>query len=76
LEASASRKAAFDAYKYYESKNYNSMDNDTVRDHAIALAQRVEKQTIQFANLSIQELLDCDTAADQGCTGGNVSATL
>ena len=22
-------------------------------------------------NLSVQELLDCDTAADQGCTGGN-----
>jgi hypothetical protein len=47
------------------------MDNDTVRDHAFAVAQRVENQTIQFANLSIQELLDCDTAADQGCTGGN-----
>jgi KDEL-tailed cysteine endopeptidase len=24
-----------------------------------------------MTNLSIQELLDCDTAEDQGCTGGN-----
>lgn len=71
LEASASRKAAFDAYTYFESNNYKKMNNNTVRDHAFAVAQRVERQTIQFANLSIQELLDCDTAADQGCTGGN-----
>jgi hypothetical protein len=71
LEASASRKAAFDAYTYYESKNNKHMNNETVRGHAFAVAQRVEKQAIQFANLSIQELLDCDTAADQGCTGGN-----
>jgi hypothetical protein len=47
------------------------MNNDTVREHAVAVARRVENKTIQFANLSIQELLDCDTAADQGCTGGN-----
>jgi hypothetical protein len=35
------------------------------------IAQQVERDTFQSVNLSIQELLDCDTAADQGCTGGN-----
>jgi hypothetical protein len=34
-------------------------------EQAFAVAQRVERQTIQFADLSIQELIDCDTAADQ-----------
>jgi hypothetical protein len=71
LEASASRKAAFDAYTYYQSQNYDSWNNATVRDRAITVAQQVEKESIKVANLSIQELLDCDTAADQGCTGGN-----
>ncbi len=28
-------------------------------------------EAFQSLNLSIQELLDCDIAADQGCTGGN-----
>ena len=34
-------------------------------------AQDVELQAFDMLNLSVQELLDCDTAADQGCTGGN-----
>ena len=38
---------------------------------AIQYAQYVERQAFRMLNLSIQELLDCDTAADQGCTGGN-----
>jgi hypothetical protein len=33
--------------------------------------QIVEEETFLQLNLSIQELLDCDTAADQGCVGGN-----
>jgi Papain family cysteine protease len=38
---------------------------------ATSHAQDIEWQSFQMLNLSIQELLDCDTAVDQGCTGGN-----
>jgi hypothetical protein len=34
-------------------------------------ARQVEADTFQASRLSIQELIDCDTAADQGCVGGN-----
>ena len=34
-------------------------------------AKRVATEAFAKANLSIQELMDCDVAADQGCTGGN-----
>lgn len=43
----------------------------TIQAQATFLAQQVELATIQQLNLSIQELLDCDTAVDQGCSGGN-----
>jgi hypothetical protein len=75
LEASASRREA-----YYEFLDY--MDghlpllNDTdgfvkLQKQAIKHAQEVESRSFQMLNLSVQELSDCDTQADQGCTGGN-----
>lgn len=35
------------------------------------LARRAERDAIEIADLSVQELIDCDTAFDQGCIGGN-----
>jgi hypothetical protein len=51
-------------------------DNSTVLDEsaetivteAVKYAQTVGRSAFQMLNLSIQELLDCDNAADQGCT--------
>ncbi|KAL7465111.1 hypothetical protein ACHAXS_005449 [Conticribra weissflogii] len=36
-----------------------------------ASAQTIERQSIRTADLSVQELVDCDTHYDQGCSGGN-----
>jgi hypothetical protein len=41
--------------------------NDIITN-AIQYAQTVEQAAFKMLNLSIQELLDCDTSADQGCT--------
>lgn len=51
-------------------KGYNNTSNDILQQ-AIRRAQSVEIEAFQSLNLSVQELVDCDTAADQGCTGGN-----
>lgn len=71
LEASASRRAAYDAYKGYQTTFFRQPSNETARTRAIAYAQQIELEAFQMLNLSVQELLDCDVAADQGCTGGN-----
>jgi Papain family cysteine protease len=71
LEASAARRQAFQAYHDYLDSNSGSNSNETIRTEAIHHAQWVERESFQLLNLSIQELLDCDTAVDQGCTGGN-----
>lgn len=62
LEASASRRKAFQAYQAATQKQ---------QDNAVSKAQNSERNSIRIANLSVQELLDCDTAIDDGCTGGN-----
>ncbi|KAL7537402.1 hypothetical protein ACHAXR_007795 [Thalassiosira sp. AJA248-18] len=38
---------------------------------AVLAAQEIERQSISTADLSVQELVDCDTRYDQGCLGGN-----
>lgn len=35
------------------------------------VAKEAEENAIRLADLSVQELIDCDNAIDQGCTGGN-----
>ena len=49
-------------------------EKKTVREvhwEALEFAKSIEKAAFQMVNLSIQELIDCDTATDQGCIGGN-----
>lgn len=41
---------------------------DTIIMEAVMYAQTVQQAAFSMLNLSIQELLDCDKAADQGCT--------
>ncbi len=38
---------------------------------AIGVAQTIESKVFEVANLSSQELVDCDTKNDLGCIGGN-----
>lgn len=69
METSAARHAASDAFGDFLSTV--DVQNATAVDQAVADAQVVERDAFQMLNLSVQELIDCDTAADQGCTGGN-----
>lgn len=74
MEASASRRIAFQAYSQVIRDAVDLPDSyDILAGHrrAVLLAQSAERKAIAAADLSVQELVDCDTWADQGCTGGN-----
>jgi Papain family cysteine protease len=82
VEASAARNAARDHFAkglqaMVENQITAADDNDNNNNPMTALrnlvqqTQGVQAETFAQLNLSIQELLDCDTAADQGCVGGN-----
>jgi len=45
--------------------------DDATHNHAVLVARKAEQEAISVADLSVQELVDCDTWGDQGCTGGN-----
>lgn len=75
MEASVSRTQAHEAFDEYMEKASHDRtkgeDIGAIRDEAVSFARSVEEAAFQMANLSIQELISCDTAADQGCIGGN-----
>jgi len=84
VEASAARNAAREYFAKgllsltNTNKNNNKNNNDANDENVqadiqqlVTKTQMVQVETFQQLKLSIQELLDCDKAADQGCVGGN-----
>ena len=55
-----------EAYSSITSEGSNDDDDETDPTmFAVLAAQEIERQSINTANLSIQELVDCDTRYDQ-----------
>ena len=51
-----------DAYSFDSSEKHHSDEQDMdPQMFAVAAAQQIEQQSISTADLSVQELVDCDT---------------
>lgn len=68
-----SRTQAHEAFNEYlenaSLRQQEGKDLDLLHDEAVKFARSVEEAAL--LSLSIQELISCDTAADEGCIGGN-----
>ncbi len=71
IEASIARSMAYTAYEEVFKKVGGKGHTDEQRMIAVKAAQQIERQAISTADLSVQEIIDCDTRYDQGCAGGN-----
>ena len=71
IEASIARSMAYTAYEEVFKKVWGKGHTDEQRMIAVKAAQQIERQAISTADLSVQEIIDCDTRYDQGCAGGN-----
>lgn len=80
LETSIARNAAQAAYweaireqrkQTGQRDDLTSRDWSLAHDRALQYARRLESEIFARSNLSIQELIDCDVTANQGCIGGN-----
>ena len=73
MEASITRNMAYMAYEttYKHTPSTDYPTKSDLRSLSISTAQTIELRSLQTADLSVQELVDCDTRYDQGCSGGN-----
>ena len=71
IPASIARNMAYiayeDAYSSVTSRKHKSDELLDPRSFSVAAAQQIEQQSINTADLSVQELVDCDTRYDQVC---------
>jgi hypothetical protein len=56
---------------YKHTPSYQFRTKSDLRTLSISTAQDIELSSLGKAELSVQELVDCDTRYDQGCAGGN-----
>lgn len=80
IPASIARNMAYiayeDAYSSVTSRKHKSDELLDPRSFSVAAAQQIEQQSINTADLSVQELVDCDTRYDQVCWVGVIIMML